>query len=136
MRRTSAHGEIESVEVGDPAVASRLRLHQLTAQAVRQPIHHFILQLEQVRDILLEPIRPQMRAGLCVDQLRVDARSPLVAPATTTIPALAALKSDNRAAFEALRSQLKKAGCRVTAASRCASSIPIRMKRCSTPPGR
>ena len=29
--------------------------------------------------------------------------------------ALAALKSDNRAAFEALRSQLKKAGCRVTA---------------------
>jgi hypothetical protein len=32
-----------------------------------------------------------------------------------TLEALAALKSDNRAAFEALRSQLKKAGCRVTA---------------------
>jgi hypothetical protein len=31
------------------------------------------------------------------------------------LEALAALKSDNRAAFEALRSQLKKAGCRVTA---------------------
>ncbi len=29
--------------------------------------------------------------------------------------ALCALKTDNRAAFEALRSQLKKAGCRVTA---------------------
>jgi len=28
---------------------------------------------------------------------------------------LAALKKDNRAAFEALRAQLKKAGCRVTA---------------------
>jgi hypothetical protein len=31
------------------------------------------------------------------------------------LEALAALKSDNRAAFEELRSQLKKAGCRVTA---------------------
>ena len=31
------------------------------------------------------------------------------------LEALAALKQDNRAAFEALRSQLKKAGCRVTA---------------------
>jgi hypothetical protein len=31
------------------------------------------------------------------------------------VEALAALKKDNRAAFEALRSQLKKAGCRVTA---------------------
>ncbi len=31
------------------------------------------------------------------------------------LEALASLKSDNRAAFEALRAQLKKAGCRVTA---------------------
>lgn len=31
------------------------------------------------------------------------------------LEALAALKADNRAAFEALRAQLKKAGCRVTA---------------------
>ena len=31
------------------------------------------------------------------------------------LEALAALKKDNRAAFESLRSQLKKAGCRVTA---------------------
>ena len=31
------------------------------------------------------------------------------------LEALAALKLDNRAAFEALRSRLKKAGCRVTA---------------------
>ena len=31
------------------------------------------------------------------------------------LEALAALKKDNRAAFEVLRSQLKKAGCRVTA---------------------
>ena len=31
------------------------------------------------------------------------------------LEALAALKKDDRAAFEALRSQLKKAGCRVTA---------------------
>jgi hypothetical protein len=32
-----------------------------------------------------------------------------------SLKALAALKTDNRAAFEAVRSQLKKAGCRVTA---------------------
>jgi hypothetical protein len=79
MQRTSAHGEIEGVEVGDPVAAPRLRFHQLIAQTVRQPIYHFILQLEQVRDILLKPIRPNMRARLRVDQLRVDAHAALVA---------------------------------------------------------
>ena len=57
-----------------------LRFHQLVAETVRQPPHHFILQrMNRVRDILLEPIRPNMRAGLRVDQLRVDANAALVA---------------------------------------------------------
>ena len=75
----STHGEIEGVGVGDPPSLSRLRFHQLVAQTVRQPPHHFILQHEQVRDILLEPIRPDMRAGLRVDELRVDTNAAWVA---------------------------------------------------------
>ena len=54
---------------------------------------------------------PDPLAGL-VERTTADPGAPFMAE---TLEALAALKSDNRAAFEALRSQLKKAGCRVTA---------------------
>jgi hypothetical protein len=47
-----------------------------------------------------------------VERTATDPGAPFMPEA---LEALAALKSDNRAAFEALRSQLKKAGCRVTA---------------------
>jgi hypothetical protein len=47
-----------------------------------------------------------------VEKTAADPGAPFVSEA---LEALAALKSDDRAAFEALRSQLKRAGCRVTA---------------------
>jgi hypothetical protein len=50
-------------------------------------------------------------AGL-VEQTTSDPGAPFM---PESLVALAALKQDNRAAFEALRSRLKKAGCRVTA---------------------
>lgn len=54
---------------------------------------------------------PDPLAGL-VEQTGTDPGAPFKPEA---LEALAALKTGNRAAFEALRSQLKKAGCRVTA---------------------
>ena len=54
---------------------------------------------------------PDPLAGLA-EKTATDPGAPFMPEA---LEALAALKSDNRAAFEALRSQLKKAGCRVTA---------------------
>jgi hypothetical protein len=54
---------------------------------------------------------PDPLVGL-VEKTATDPGSPFM---PEVLEALAALKQDNRAAFEALRSQLKKAGCRVTA---------------------
>ncbi len=54
---------------------------------------------------------PDPLAGLA-EKTAADPGAPFMPEA---LEALAALKKDNRAAFEALRSQLKKAGCRVTA---------------------
>lgn len=54
---------------------------------------------------------PDPLAGLA-GKTAADPGAPFMPEA---LEALAALKRDNRAAFEALRSQLKKAGCRVTA---------------------
>jgi hypothetical protein len=55
---------------------------------------------------ILDPL-----AGL-VERTATDPGAPFI---PEMLEALATLKSDNRAAFEALRSQLKKTGCRVTA---------------------
>jgi hypothetical protein len=66
------------------------------------PICAAIDAAEEIRDPL---------EGL-VERTAADAGAPFTPDA---LEALAALKSDNRAAFEALRAQLKKAGCRVTA---------------------
>ena len=54
---------------------------------------------------------PDPLAGLA-EKTAVDPGAPFM---PEVLEALAALKADGRAAFEALRSQLKKAGCRVTA---------------------
>jgi hypothetical protein len=54
---------------------------------------------------------PDPLAGLA-ERTAADPGAPFMPEA---LEALAALKSDNRATFEALRSQLKQAGCRVTA---------------------
>ncbi|OPH82908.1 hypothetical protein [Nitrobacter vulgaris] len=71
-----------------------LESHQLIADA--------IADAEEIPDPL---------AGLAEKTVN-DPGAPFMPEA---LEALAALKSDNRAAFEALRAQLKKAGCRVTA---------------------
>ena len=57
----------------------RLGLHQLIAQRIGQSRHHLILQLEEIGDAFLEPIGPEMRAGLAINKLRVDAHLVLVA---------------------------------------------------------
>jgi len=54
---------------------------------------------------------PDPLAGLA-EKTAADPGAPFMPEA---LEALAALRQNNRAAFEALRSQLKKAGCRVTA---------------------
>jgi hypothetical protein len=66
------------------------------------PICAAIDTAEEVRDAL---------EGL-VERTAADAGAPF---APNVLERLAALKRDDRAAFEALRAQLKKAGCRVTA---------------------
>ena len=72
-------------------------------------------------DLELEnPIADAIDAAEVIrDPLDGLAEKTAVDPGTPFMPealkALATLKTDNRAAFEALRSQLKKAGCRVTA---------------------
>jgi hypothetical protein len=43
-----------------------------------QSRHHFILQLEKVRNVLLETVGPQMRAGFGVDELRIDPHAVLI----------------------------------------------------------
>ena len=70
--------------------------------AAENLIAHAIDAAEDVRDPL---------EGL-VEKTVTDPGAPFAAE---VLERLAALKKDDRAAFEALRAQLKKAGCRVTA---------------------
>ena len=55
------------------ASPSRLSADQLEIECDGDAGRDLILQREQVGGIALEPLRPQMRIGLGVDQLRVDA---------------------------------------------------------------
>jgi hypothetical protein len=48
-------------------------VHQFDLKHAGEARDHFVLELEQVRDVFLEPVGPEMRAGLGVDELRVDA---------------------------------------------------------------
>ena len=67
---------------------------------------HLIADAIDGAEEILDPL-----AGLA-EKTADDPGAPFMPEA---LEALVALKRDNRAAFEALRSQLKKAGCRVTA---------------------
>ena len=49
--------------------------HQFVAERISQSRDDLILELEQIRQIILEAIGPEMRAGLTVNKLRVDAHS-------------------------------------------------------------
>ena len=80
---------------------------------------------QRARDNILSDLKPE---SLIADAIAAPRKSPIRWPTRREdrgrsrralhagrAEALAALKQDDRAAFEALRSQLKKAGCRVTA---------------------
>jgi len=56
--------------VGLPASLSPDQLH---VERVRDPARDLVLQREQVADVAVEALGPQMRVGLCVNQLGVDA---------------------------------------------------------------
>ena len=64
---------------GDPLGAPRLRLDQLRAQLAGEPSNNVVLHLEQIGQFLVETLGPEMRAGVAIDQLYVNAHA--VAPA-------------------------------------------------------
>lgn len=77
----------------------------MSAENILEP-ESLILDAIEAAEAIPDPL-----TGL-VEQTATNPGAPFERQA---LEALAALKQDNRAAFEALRSQLKKAGCRVTA---------------------
>lgn len=77
----------------------------MNPDAILEPVQLIADAIEGAEEIF-DPL-----SGLA-EKTAVDPGAPFMPEA---LEALAALKRDNRAAFEALRSQLKKAGCRVTA---------------------
>jgi len=62
----------------------RLRGDQLDAERVREPASDLGLQTEQIGRVTVEPLRPEMRVGLGVDQLGVLMRTRL--PDRLTLP--------------------------------------------------
>lgn len=77
----------------------------MTIDATHEP-ENLILDAVEAAEAIPDPL------ARLVEQTATDAGAPFMPEA---LEALAALKRDNRAAFEALRSKLKKAGARVTA---------------------
>ena len=79
MRSPPTHHQINRIGIGGVRASLRLGLYQLVAQRIGESCHDLILQLEHVGDVLLEPVGPEMSAGLAIDKLRVDAHMVLVA---------------------------------------------------------
>ena len=73
MARSTASGLLERAPFSASALTSSI------AQAIGQSRDHLILQLEQVGDVFLEAVGPEMRAGVRIDELGVDAHAVLVA---------------------------------------------------------
>ena len=67
--RQTAHRQIDCVGVAWAIVQATLGfgVHQLYLKRAGQARDHFVLELEQIHDVFLESIRPEMRAGFCVD---------------------------------------------------------------------
>ena len=64
---------VESVWViGGP---DGLRIDKLEAEFYRNPAGDFVLESEEITDVTVEALRPQMGATFGVDQLGVDADS-------------------------------------------------------------
>jgi hypothetical protein len=66
----TAHREIDGVGIAWVIVQATLGfgVHQLDLKRAGEARNHFVLELEQVRDVFLESIRPDMRAGFCVNE--------------------------------------------------------------------
>ena len=71
----TAHRQIDGVGISRAIVQATLGfgVHQLYLKRAGEARNHFVLQLEQVHDVFLESIRPEMRAGFRVNELGVDA---------------------------------------------------------------
>src|SRR5215471_794327 len=50
-----------------------LRSNQLDVELICDPAGNFVLQGKQIAHVAVQPLRPQMRVGLGVDQLDADA---------------------------------------------------------------
>ena len=53
--------------------ACRLRADQLEAERDRDPAGDLVLQGEQIAGVAVEPVRPQMRATIGIDQVSIGA---------------------------------------------------------------
>jgi hypothetical protein len=69
----SARPEKVIQRVGSVSRAGGFCTDQLPTERVRDAACDLVLQREQIADVVVETLRPQMRVGLGVDQLRVDA---------------------------------------------------------------
>jgi hypothetical protein len=80
-----ADGEIGRVGVFGTGALFRFDLEEFVTQRICQSRHHLILQLEQVGDIFLEALGPEMRAGFCVGRYTtISIRSGISSPAKCT----------------------------------------------------
>lgn len=77
--RPTAHDEIVRIRIGRAGAFRCFRLDEFVAQGVRKPRHDFVLQLEKIGDVLLEPLGLKMGTGFGVDELRVHTHAVLVA---------------------------------------------------------
>ena len=64
--------EIHRIGIGRLFGTASLDRRELIAQRVRQTPDDFVLHVEEIGKRLVEPLRPEMTAGLGVDELHVD----------------------------------------------------------------
>ena len=67
--------EVHRVGVRGPFRAPRLGGDEFGVQRARQPRDDFVLHVEEIGERLVEPLGPEMIAGLGVDQLHIDAHA-------------------------------------------------------------
>src|SRR5262249_41154953 len=69
---TSPENTVQCVEVFGRS--SRLRVNDFEVERDPDPARDFVLQCEEIFGVAVEPIGPEMRGGVGVDQLGVDAQ--------------------------------------------------------------
>jgi hypothetical protein len=73
FRTCSACAENKLQRVRMLGSASGLRAEKFEIERDRDPARDLVLQREEVPSVAIEPLRPKMRIGLGIDQLRVNA---------------------------------------------------------------